>query len=353
MGRDGYGPAALTSFLAPLLVAALAAICAAALCVILRPLLVRYALARPNARSSHRVPTPQGGGIAVLAGAFLALAVALLLLPLPAADRTSLLAVAAAATLLALVGAWDDIRPLPASLRLSLQTLGVALVLLVAAPEIRLMPALPLPVERALALLAGVWFVNLVNFMDGIDWITVAGLVPLAGALALVGPAGLIDPASGLLAAALLGGLIGFAPFNKPVARIFLGDVGSLPIGLIGAYLLYRLAGTGALTAALILPLYHVMDATITLLRRLSRGERVWEAHRSHFYQQATDHGFAVIEIVRRVALLDLGLVALAGLSLLWPALWAQLLLLLVAVAATGALLRRFSRPRHPPGTRR
>ncbi|TCR68876.1 UDP-N-acetylmuramyl pentapeptide phosphotransferase/UDP-N-acetylglucosamine-1-phosphate transferase [Bosea sp. BK604] len=314
--------------------------------MLLRPLLVRYALARPNARSSHRVPTPQGGGIAVLAGAFLALGAALLFLPMPVAARDALLLVMAASILLAIVGAWDDIRPLPASIRLVLQALCVGLVLLYAAPEIRLFPALPLPLERALALIAGVWFVNLTNFMDGIDWITVMGIVPLAGALALAGIAGPLDPASGLLAAALFGGLLGFAPFNKPSARLFLGDVGSLPIGLLTAYLLYRLAGTGAFTAALILPLYHVLDATITLMRRLARGEKVWEAHRSHFYQQATSNGYGVSEIVAQVALLNLGLVALAAMTIAFPNVWVQFAGLFAALLLTGILLRRFSRKR-------
>lgn len=332
----------LAALLPTLLVAAAIS---ALLCVLLRPLLVRYALARPNARSSHRVPTPQGGGIAVLAGAFLALALALLVLP-PLSGAGSLAFVIAAAVALAVVGAWDDIRPLSAGLRLGLQALCVAVVIVYAAPDVRLFPELmPLGVERGLALLAGIWFVNLTNFMDGIDWLTVAGVVPLAGALALAGSFGLIDPATGLLAAALCGGLLGFAPFNRPTARLFLGDVGSLPIGLITAYLLYGLAGTGALAAALILPLYHVADATITLLRRLARREKIWEAHRSHFYQQATTNGHGVLSVVTQIALLNLVLIGLAAASLLIRSPVAQWACLAAAIVMTWLLLRRFSRP--------
>ncbi len=332
---------------APLLLIALAAGLAYGLCLALRPLMMRYALARPNARSSHRTPTPQGGGIAVLAGAFLALGLALAFIPMNAGARHGLVLVMGASALLAVVGAWDDIRPLSPALRLPLQFLCVGIVVFYAAPDVRLLPeALPLWAERGLALIAGAWFVNLVNFMDGIDWITLAGLVPLSGAIALAAGYGIVDPATGLLAAALLGGLLGFAPLNKPVARIFLGDVGALPLGLVGAYLLYRLAATGALTAALILPLYHVMDSTITLFRRLMRGEKIWQAHRSHFYQQATDNGFKVIEIVMRVALLNLCLIGLAAISIAVPALPAQLGCLLAALVLTGLLLRRFSRKR-------
>jgi UDP-N-acetylmuramyl pentapeptide phosphotransferase/UDP-N-acetylglucosamine-1-phosphate transferase len=333
--------------LVPLAILLAAALAAALLCVVLRPLLLRYALARPNARSSHKVPTPQGGGIAVLAGAFLAVALALALSPVEAEGARSLLVVAAGATALAVVGAWDDIRPLPASLRLVLQAACVGFVLFRAAPELRLFPELlPLAVERGLALVAGIWFVNLVNFMDGLDWITVAGIVPLAAALALAGATGAVDPVTGWLAAGLCGGLIGFAPFNRPVAKLFLGDVGSLPIGLLTAYLLYRLAGTGAFAAALILPLYHICDATITLLRRLARGEKVWEAHRSHFYQQATTNGFGVRAVVGRIALLNLALAAVAGLAIAWPDLRVQIACLAVAILLTGLLLRAFATPR-------
>lgn len=335
--------------LRPVLICAAAAVLAAVLCVLLRPLLLRYALARPNARSSHKIPTPQGGGIAVLAGAFLALGMALWLAPVEGEAARAVLMLALAVAGLGIVGAWDDIHPLPASIRLVLQAACVGFVLFRAAPELRLFPEfLPLTAERVLALLAGVWFVNLVNFMDGLDWITVAGMVPLAAALALAGMAGTIDPVTGWLAAALCGGLLGFAPFNRPVARLFLGDVGSLPIGLVTAYLLYRLAGTGAFAAALILPLYHIADATITLLRRLARGEKVWEAHRSHFYQQATTNGFSVIAVVGRVALLNLVLAAIAGVSLAWPALPVQFVCLALAAVLTGLLLRRFATgPRH------
>lgn len=339
-----YGAAALTGLLASASILLAAALMSAALCVLLRPLLLRYALARPNARSSHRVPTPQGGGIAVLVGAFVALFGALWLAGSPMQE---MLVVFTATAALAVVGAWDDIAPLAPGWRLLLQALCVGAVLAFAAPEVRLFPGLmPLWLERGLALLAGIWFVNLTNFMDGIDWITVVGFVPLAGALAIAGGLGLIDPTGAWLAAALCGGLIGFAPFNRPVAKLFLGDVGSLPIGLVTAYLLYRLAGAGGLAAALILPLYHLSDATLTLLRRLARRERVWEAHRSHVYQQATVNGFSVIAIVGRIALLNLVLVGLAFLSTRSDAIWLQLACLAVALVLTALLMRLFSRPK-------
>lgn len=333
--------------LAPLSVVPLAALLSAGLIVLLKPLLQRYALARPNARSSHRVPTPQGGGIAIIAAALITAAV----LAMPtgiALGGVELPVLALSVIALAAVGAVDDIRPLPASLRLVIQAGAVAAVVLTV--EGRLLPDMPLWLERAFAILAGLWFVNLVNFMDGLDWMTLAEFVPPTAFLFALGLAGRYAPEPTLVAGALLGGLLGFAPFNRPVARLFMGDVGSLPIGLIVAWLLFRLAGQGGLdgglAAALILPLYPIADATLTLLWRLRRGEAVWQAHRSHYYQVATVNGFSVRETVGWVFALQVALAALAGVTLLWPSRAVTLACLVLAAGLVGWLLRRFATPR-------
>ena len=320
------------------------------LILLLRPLLVRYALARPNARSSHSVPTPQGGGIAVVA--------ATLIVGLPAGvviggsfAIPSILVLSIAALALALLGAVDDIRPLPALPRLVVQMAAVAALVVLAAPGRVLPEFVPLWLEILVLILAGTWWVNLTNFMDGIDWITVSEFVPMTAFVAAVGlagamgPIGAVSPAAGPLAAALCGALLGFAPANRPVARLFLGDVGSLPIGLLSGWLLLALAVAGHLAAALLISLYYVADATLTLVRRAMRGERVWEAHRSHFYQRATVNGFSVAEVDARIFLLNLGLAALGLITIVWPIL--SLPALLLGGLAVGVLLRRFATPRH------
>ena len=206
------------------------------------------------------------------------------------------------------------------------------------------MPLLPRALERALLLLGGVWFVNLVNFMDGIDWMTVAEVVPITAGVALLGLIGAVPPSAMLVALALLGAMIGFAPFNRPVARLFLGDVGSLPIGLLLGWLLMMLASRGHLAAALLLPLYYLADATITLARRLARREAVWQAHRTHFYQRATDGGFSVTEIVVRVFVLNLALATLALVSAIEPDLRVDLATLALGGALVAWLLGTFAR---------
>jgi UDP-N-acetylmuramyl pentapeptide phosphotransferase/UDP-N-acetylglucosamine-1-phosphate transferase len=245
-----------------------AAACAGSI-VLLRPLLERYALARPNARSSHVKPTPQGGGIAVVGVTLLLTLIIFVIEPsFGLAAFYDFAPIAVAAILLAMVGMVDDIRTLDALPRLLIQVLAVAMVILTLPNEARVAPFLPFFLERALLLVAGVWFVNLVNFMDGIDWITVAEVVPVTAALAVLGINGGLPSYAIVVAIALCGATLGFAWFNKPVARLFLGDVGSLPIGLLLGWLLLLLAAQGYVAAAVLLPLYYLCDATITLARR-------------------------------------------------------------------------------------
>ena len=295
---------------------AAAAICAGLL-LWLRPWLARYALARPNARSSHKVPTPQGGGIAVVAATTIVFVAAEIFFANQLGDQWRLSIVFASTIGLALVGVTDDLRPLDAIPRLVLQIAAVAAIIATFPADMRIVPSIPWWLDRAVMLVGGIWLVNLVNFMDGIDWMTVAEIVPTTAALGLFGLMGLLPSEATLVALALCGAMVGFAPFNRPVAQLFLGDVGSLPIGLLLGWLLAVLAGGGHLAAAVLLPLYYLADATITLMRRLVNGEQIMQAHRSHFYQRALDVGLTVNQVVARVFALNLALGLLALLTVL------------------------------------
>jgi UDP-N-acetylmuramyl pentapeptide phosphotransferase/UDP-N-acetylglucosamine-1-phosphate transferase len=316
-----------------------------ALNIMLRPWFIRYALARPNARSSHSRPTPQGGGMAVVMATLLAAWSALLLVPATVSTPfMPFVVVSAAALLLAAVGAVDDIRNLPAAPRFLLQSLAAAAVLMTLPDDVRIVPLLPEWLERAALFIGLVWFVNLVNFMDGIVWMTVAEVVPITAAIVILGLAGAVADLPTLVAAALLGATLGFAPFNKPVAKLFLGDVGSLPIGLIPGWLLITLAGNGYWAAALLLPLYYVVDATVTLLRRIAAREPFWQAHRTHFYQRATDRGFTVPQIVARVFAVNLVLAGLAFVTVWSGRADVSLAMLALGLATVGMLLAAFTR---------
>lgn len=324
---------------------AAAALLAFGLTAAIRPVLTRHAMAKPNHRSSHTVPTPQGGGAAVVVATLVVAAIAVALTN--AAGHESIPIVFAATLVIAIAGAADDLRPVPVLPRLTVHALTVGAVLL-AIPDARLVPACPLWLERGVLLAAGIWFVNLVNFMDGLDWMTVAETVPVAGALAALGLAGGLPPAVALTMAALGGAMIGFAPFNRPVAKLFLGDVGSLPIGLLLGWALLELALRGHLAAAVLLPLYYLADATVTLMRRALKREAVWVAHRTHFYQRATDNGFTVTEVIVTVFGLNLVLAVLAAVSVAFPAMTAQAILLVLGFAAIAAVMTRFGRSRRP-----
>jgi UDP-N-acetylmuramyl pentapeptide phosphotransferase/UDP-N-acetylglucosamine-1-phosphate transferase len=295
-----------------------AALLSALLIIALAPWLARYAMAEPNARSSHKLPTPQGGGIAVI-GAVIVVSGGALFFSRPSANLSSLVVISAAVLLIAAIGALADKRPIAAAPRLALQSFAVAAVLATLPSDLRLLPVLPWWSERILLFIGTLWFVNLVNFMDGLDWMTVAEAVPITLALGVIGLLGYFPWQNTVISLALCGATIGFAFFNRPIAKLFLGDVGSLPVGLLLAWLLLALAGSGDRTAALLLPLYYLADSTITLLRRIANREVVWQAHRSHFYQRATDRGFRVIDVVARVFAVNLALAGLALGTILLP----------------------------------
>jgi UDP-N-acetylmuramyl pentapeptide phosphotransferase/UDP-N-acetylglucosamine-1-phosphate transferase len=325
-----------------LLAVVAAAMLSAGLTWALRPPLLKHALARPNARSSHHHPTPQGAGIAVIAAT---LTVAGLIIASTDLSSSNFpIAVFGATLFIAVVGFADDLKSIPVLTRLMLQAIPVGAILFATPGDLRIVPAFPFWIERSLLLLAGLWFVNLVNFMDGLDWMTVAEVVPVTAAMIVLGSFGEFPLSATIVAAALCGAMIGFAPFNRPVATIFLGDVGSLPIGLLLGWCLLQLAWHQHFVAALLLPLYYLSDATVTLLRRIFRSEPFWAAHRSHFYQRATDNGFSVLRVVSEVFLLNLALAALAIVSTKVQSSAIGIVLILIGGGAVALSMRRFSR---------
>jgi UDP-N-acetylmuramyl pentapeptide phosphotransferase/UDP-N-acetylglucosamine-1-phosphate transferase len=261
----------------------------------------------PNERSSHAVPTPRGGGIAVL-GALL-----LVWIGLGITGRAPLRigAMAPGAALVAAVSWIDDVRGVSPALRLLAQGAAVAVGLALLPEGGGILPDRlgPAPAIAALGLL-WLWFVNLFNFMDGIDGLAGSEAAAIGGGLALYAGIGNgVDSGLAALGASLLGAAAGFLVWNWSPARIFLGDVGSVPLGYGLGFLLLDLALSGHWKIALILPLYFLADATLTLGRRLVRGERIWLAHRRHFYQCAVQRGLSHAAVVRRVVIADLLLI--------------------------------------------
>lgn len=316
-----------------LAITAASAVLVFSLILALRPWLQRVALARLEARSSHRLPTPQGAGLGITA---VAVAAALGAEIAFGGGGSKLIGLLGAITALSCLGFYDDSRHLGWRLKLAVQIAAAALASL-CLPDKSLLPGNWFWIERATALVALVAMVNLVNFIDGIDEITVAHAVP---GLMVAVVAGLVLPLPAsitILASAALGGLLGFWPLNRHPARMFLGDSGSLPLGLILGWLSLALALQGHVASAALMVLYPLLDGGLTLLRRAMAGKRLTEPHRNHAYQHAVDAGRRAPRVSGTVAAISLACGALAVTAFLsadWRIAAAALILGTALVAA-------------------
>jgi UDP-N-acetylmuramyl pentapeptide phosphotransferase/UDP-N-acetylglucosamine-1-phosphate transferase len=302
----------------------------------LRAMVAYGRLEQPTDRGMHTVPVPSGAGAAIVAAA-------VLLWPLwqkPEAGLDILLLATLAA--LATVSWLDDRRGLSPVLRLATHAAAVALLLTALGPEHRVLPALPLAAERVALGLAWLWFINLFNFMDGIDGLAGAEAISVAAGYILV--VAVADTASPLqlLALVIASATAGYLFWNWHPAKVFMGDTGSIALGFLLGWLMIDLACRGFWAAAVILPLYFVADATLTLARRLAGGERPWQPHRQHFYQRAVLGGTSPSGVVSRSAIANVALIGLALLSIRHPV----LALLIAAMVVAGVLgeLERLAR---------
>lgn len=260
----------------------------------------RIALDEPNARSLHATPVPRTGGIGLLLGVATGWAVISPQLPL---------AFWAALLLLILVSLLDDVRGLPAALRFVVHLFAAALA---AATFIDMQESLLL---FTVVVLAIGWMCNLYNFMDGSDGL--AGGMAISGFLAYAAAAWFAGSTQfALLNLAVAAAAAGFLLHNFHPARIFLGDTGAVPLGFFAA--------TSGITGWLQhdwtwwFPLLvfspFIVDASVTLARRLLSGARVWEAHRDHYYQRLVQLGLGH----RGTAFAEYALMAVCGIAALW-----------------------------------
>lgn len=283
------------------------ALCAGLIAVAL-PFAGRLSMAVPNARSSHALPTPQAGGVFVLLASAIAL-VATTGVPLSGFSGLAGLAVCTLA--LAIVGWIDDRRGLSAGLRLVAYAIVIVSYLAMAPQSYPTATGAPW-IDLAVAGFCLLAFVNVTNFMDGIDGMIVVEFTPMLLTLAILAALGAFETEAALVAAPLFGALLGFFVFNRPKARIFLGDAGSVPVGFLVGVLLLECAKSYGIFAAVIPPLYFLVDASITLAQRILRGERFWHAHREHLYQRAFDAGQSNWSIIGRIFVCNIVLCGLA-----------------------------------------
>ena len=257
----------------------------------------RLPLDRPNARSLHGLATPRGGGLAIWAG-WLA---GTLWFPVAKPWLIPLLLVIA-------ISLWDDRRGVHAAVRLAVHAGAAALWLWLASPN-----ANPL-----VALIAIVWMANLYNFMDGSDGL--AGAMTIVGFGAYAAAAAWAGADDTALFLALAAATVPFVIRNAPPAGVFLGDVGSVPLGFLAA--IFGIAGWSSGWWPLWFPVLvfstFVADASVTLASRLVRRERVWEAHRDHYYQRLVQLGWGHSRTLKLFAALMLGTAVSALASLFW-----------------------------------
>jgi Fuc2NAc and GlcNAc transferase len=293
----------------------------------------------PNARSSHTIPTPSGGGVGIVLGGSIATAMAAY------ADWWPNALLLVTALLVAVIGFYDDRHPLPARIRLTAQIILVAIAIGFGVPldSLQQQVGLPMPAlgVAALGLVAIVYWVNLFNFMDGIDGIAASEAIFICGAGALLGAAHAPAFASETSFWMLLGiaaATTGFLLQNWPPAKIFMGDAGSTYLGFAIAVLALITIAGGWLTLPqwVILVAAFVADATVTLVRRLLLGERVFEAHRRHAYQVLSRRWSSH----RKVTLSFIGINVIWLLPLAWAAQgWGWLAVLVAYVPLVGLAL--------------
>lgn len=266
----------------------------------LLPSLQRRAMAVPNHRSSHRVVTPQGAGLGWVASTVI---VGLGFLIWSGHFQREWLFLLGALVGLSFLGFVDDINPLGWRTKLVLQGLMAGMALL-ALPRIEGAPGFQILV-LAVIWLGLIALINITNFVDGIDEMTVAHGLPALGTAVLLAGLGLLSLTQGITTAAGMGALVGFWWWNRHPARIFFGDAGSLPFGLLLGWSAALMSIAGYPAAALLSIAYPATDAGITLFRRWRVGAKLTQPHRDHAFQRAVDRGLPV----RRVS----GIVLLAS----------------------------------------
>ena len=278
----------------------------------------------PNERSLHSKPTPRSGGVAILASVLIGLGVAALgyaVVPrstgfLPNGFASASVWIVGSIALVATVSFLDDRRGLPIGLRFAVQAIAAGIVVWGAGLTL---PSIPIPGITTIGLgwfaapvsvLFLLWMTNLYNFMDGMDG--------FAGGMTVIG-CGLLGylgwqaqhPVIPVIATLQSAAAAGFLVRNFPPARIFMGDVGSVCTGFLVAALIVLGCRDGVfdLWVPLIVFSPFILDASVTLVRRAYRHEKVWEAHREHFYQRLVLSGWGH----RRTVLAEYGVMALCG----------------------------------------
>ncbi|AIL65551.1 Undecaprenyl-phosphate alpha-N-acetylglucosaminyl 1-phosphate transferase [Rickettsiales bacterium Ac37b] len=272
-------------------------------------------MAIPESRSNHMLPTPVGGGVAIISSTIIGLCllstiiqidvyvIQIILLSLP----------------LVLISFIDDVKNISIFIRLVLHiTVSICAIMLIPSNNLIFNGLFPYTTDRIFASLLLAWFINCYNFMDGIDGMAGCETIHISISILLLNLiTHTLSISFNYLNVFIILSSCGFLIWNWHPARIFMGDTGSITLGFILGCTLLHIASKGLFLQALLIPLYYILDAGITMVRRLITKQNIFKAHSEHFFQQAVRRGLSHATVVKKVILLNLVLLLLTLISVI------------------------------------
>ena len=283
-------------------------------------------MAIPNQRSNHKTAIPVGGGIAIIVTMLLLL---FLTFYTPYNSTKHMVLLVYSIITISIISFIDDLKDLKIITRIPFHIFAIILLI-----DSLFFKQSNIYIITILAV-GTFLFINFYNFMDGIDGSAASEAIHIGISIILLC---LFDPSIPkellIVSIILVGASFGFAIFNWHPAKIFLGDVGSLALGTICAWLLLNLALYKYIAAAIIIPLYYVADSSLTITKRLLQGKKIWQAHSEHFFQKAVRKGLSHAKVTRKIILTNSILCVLSIFSI-----YNTILAIALAVIAVGTLL--------------
>ncbi len=282
----------------------------------------------PNQRSNHKKPIPVGGGVAIISAILLGTTIYTyqygLCFPI------YLIASTLACATISII---DDIKTVSVPVRLLIQMISVYLLLL-SLPSYNtplIINFVPLAIEKTMVAIALLGFFNIYNFMDGIDGLASSQTIYIATTVLVFSIIDShINPFISYLCLSIIAACSGFLIYNWYPAKIFMGDVGSITLGLICGWLLLNLAIDGYVVAAIIIPGYYLADSLTTIIKRLIQKKKIWQAHSEHFYQLAIRNGKSHSQVTKKIIYCNLALTLLSLFSINYPIIALVLAILLI-----------------------
>ena len=282
----------------------------------------------PTGRSNHKIPTPRGAGLIIIPVVAISTLIFFYLIEQIFFEWIIIFLLC---FLLGMISFIDDIKNLSTKIRLFLQLFIVSLSLIIYIEPITMnLFSAPVSYEKYIPLIicfllvfiliSWMWIINLYNFMDGIDGLTALQVCTVAICTNFLSILGYINEEYQYFSLILFSVYLAFYQFNQSPAKIFLGDVGSIPSGyLVGFIMISCLLTNGILLPIVIVNMYYILDSSITLLIRFYKRDNVLEAHSDHFYQKMIRKGYQHSYVIKWIFALNSILLILSLLSMKLP----------------------------------